>query len=252
MADMRVDQFIETIRADGNALAEAADRAGLDTTVPTCPDWRIRDLVQHLGGVHRWAAAHVLRERREPFPADEEGQFFTAPADEELLGWFRDGHRALTAALAAAEPTVDCWTFLPAGSPLEFWARRQAHETAIHRADAESVAGTRPQWDPAFAADGIDELLTGFFQRRPQRLAADPPLSMSLRATDTDRAWTVRMDPDRLHVDNGERPAGLRLTGTASQLYLLLWNRLGAEDLDADGDLDAWESWNRRAAVTWS
>lgn len=35
---------------------------------------------------------------------------------------------------------VDCWTFLDAPSPLAFWARRQAHETAIHRADAQLAA----------------------------------------------------------------------------------------------------------------
>ena len=32
-----------------------------------------------------------------------------------------------------------CFAFLPAPSPLAFWARRQAHETGIHRADVESA-----------------------------------------------------------------------------------------------------------------
>jgi uncharacterized protein (TIGR03083 family) len=249
---MRVDQYIETIRTDGDGLAEAAQRAGLDAAVPTCPGWLVADLLRHLGGVHRWAAAHVTGERREPVAADEEARFFAAPADGALLDWFRDGHRALTAALASAEPTLDCWTFLPAGSPLEFWARRQAHETAVHHADAEAAAGGRPRWSPGFAVDGIDEVLNGFFRRRPQRLAADPPLRMSLCATDAGQAWTIRMETDRLYVDAEERPAGLRLAGTASDLYLLLWNRADVDGLDVDGDLAAWESWRSRAAVTWS
>jgi uncharacterized protein (TIGR03083 family) len=249
---MRVDQYIETIRADGDSLAEAAQRAGLDAAVPTCPDWRVADLLRHLGGVHRWAAGHVTGQRREPFSPDEEARLFAAPADDLLLDWFRDGHRALTAALASAEPALDCWTFLPAGSPLEFWARRQAHETAVHRADAEAAAGGRPRWSPPFAVDGIDEVLNGFFGRRPQRLAADPPLRMSLHATDAGRAWTIRMESDRLYVDAEEQPAGLRLAGTASDLYLLLWNRAGTDGLDVDGDLQAWESWRSRATVTWS
>jgi uncharacterized protein (TIGR03083 family) len=246
---MRVDQFVETIRADGDRLAEVAQRAGLEAAVPTCPGWLVADLLRHLGGVHRWAAAHVTGEGSEPVPADE---FFVAPADGVLLDWFREGHQALIVALAAAEPGLDCWTFLPAGSPLEFWARRQAHETAVHRADAEAAVGARPQWSPPFAADGIDELLNGFFRRQPERLAADPPLRMSLHATDADRAWTVRMEPDRLYVDAGEQPADLRLAGTASHLYLLLWNRADTGGLDVDGDPKAWESWRDRATVTWS
>lgn len=249
---MLVDQFVETLRVDGERLAGAAERAGLDASVPTCPGWRVTDLVRHVGGVHRWAAAHVVQQRKKPFEPDDERVFFAAPDDDGLLDWFRDGHRALTVALGAADPGLDCWTFLPAGSPLEFWARRQAHETAIHRADAEAATGARPLWRPEFAANGVDEILNCFFQRRPERLAADPPLSVSLRATDIEQSWTLRMEKDRLYVDAGHRPAGLNLTGTVSMLYLLLWNRAGTEDLTVDGDPEIWESWRGRATITWT
>jgi len=46
--------------------------------------------------------------------------------------------------LASAPPDLDCLTFLAAPSPLAMWARRQAHETAIHRVDAESPAARSP------------------------------------------------------------------------------------------------------------
>ena len=55
-------------------------------------------------------------------------------------------------------------TFLPAPSPLAMWARRQAHETSIHRCYAESATGATTGFDPTFAADGIDELLYGFYE----------------------------------------------------------------------------------------
>jgi hypothetical protein len=45
-------------------------------------------------------------------------------------------------------------------------APRQAHETAIHRADAQSAAGTKPEYPAEFAADGINELIMGFGRRR--------------------------------------------------------------------------------------
>src|SRR6204780_1534249 len=60
---------------------------------------------------------------------------------------------------------TSCCGFLDAPSPLAFWARRQAHEPAIHRADAESAAGDVTPFPAVFAADGIDELLVCFASR---------------------------------------------------------------------------------------
>ena len=66
-------------------------------------------------------------------------------ADPELLAWFRAGHASLAETLTEADPALVCATFMAAPSPLAFWARRQAHETAIHRADAEIAAGAWPE-----------------------------------------------------------------------------------------------------------
>src|ERR1700760_4095511 len=219
---MRIDEHLTTLRTEGEPLAAAVAAAGWDAQVAGCPQWQVRDLVRHQGSIHRWARAIVTIPRVQPFSDDEEEQFLDAPGDDELLDWFTAGHRALVDDLAAADPALTCWTFLPgATSPLAFWCRRQAHETAVHRADAESAVGTIPDWAPEFAADGIDELLYGFFARRPERLTADPPATMALRATDHEAAWTVRLDSAGLHVEPGtHRPAGLTVSGPASDLYL--------------------------------
>jgi uncharacterized protein (TIGR03083 family) len=230
---MHVDRYVSVLSRDGERLAEAARRAGLDAAVPTCPGWQIRDLLLHTGGVHRWAAGHVETGRAEPFSAAEEDQFFEMVADDSLLEWFRDGHRRLVGALAAGdEELVSCWTFLPARSPLAFWARRQAHETAIHRADAEAALSVVPQWTADFAVDGIDELLNAFLVRRPERITADPPVSIAVSATDADAAWTITLDPTGYRAVAGARPATLTLAGPASDRYLLLWNRGGLDRLD--------------------
>jgi uncharacterized protein (TIGR03083 family) len=187
-----------------------------------------------------------------PCTDEEEAAFFAPVPDDELVGWFRDGHRALVDALASADETMICWTFLPAPSPLAFWARRQAHETAIHRADAESVITGVPEWDPTFAADGIDELLNGFFSRSRSRLVADPALSMAVATTDADAAWTINIGPDSRRVIAGQHPADLVVAGPAADLYLLLWNRGGAERLDVRGDRAVLDLWRERATVRWS
>jgi uncharacterized protein (TIGR03083 family) len=98
----------------------------------------------------RWTAAgYVSQAREEEIDEPDEHELLLAgPGDAELLGWFRDGHAELVRALRSADPRLSCWTFLPAPSSLAFWARRQAHETAIHRADAESAAGPVTRFPP--------------------------------------------------------------------------------------------------------
>ena len=115
-----------------------------------------------MGGVHRWAAT-IVREGRPGFDVTPP----EIPADADLLDWYSAGHAALVETLRAAPADLDCVTFLPAPSPLAFWARRQALETVIHRTDAQAAAGRVDPIDDALAADGIDEIVVGFggFQR---------------------------------------------------------------------------------------
>jgi len=160
------DEHIAALDADGTLLAAAAELAGLDAPIPGCPLWKMRELLRHTGYVHRWAAGYVTHGYEEEVDRYSEDELLRAgPGDAELLGWFRDGHAGLVRSLRSADPGLSCWSFLDAPSPLAFWARRQAHETAIHRADAESAAGDVTPFPAVFAADGIDELLVCFASR---------------------------------------------------------------------------------------
>jgi uncharacterized protein (TIGR03083 family) len=157
------DEHIAALDADGTRLAAAAELAGLDAPIPGCPLWKMRELLRHTGYVHRWAASYVTHGYEEEVDRYSEDELLRAgPGDAELLGWFREGHADLVRSLRSAGPGLSCWAFLDAPSPLAFWARRQAHETAIHRADAESAAGDVTPFPAVFAADGIDELLVCF------------------------------------------------------------------------------------------
>ena len=247
---MTPDEHIAAITEHARRLAGDATTAGLDAPVPTCPGWTVRDVIGHLGGVHRWAATIVAGELSAP----PDGDLEQPPADDGLLEWFRSGHEGLVDALESAEDTVACWAFLPAPFPRAFWARRQAHETAIHAADVAAAAGTRPAYDPAFAVDGLDELLLGFFARRGGKLLSEPARTLALRATDarpTD-AWTMRIGPQGREVDRGKAHGDLLVEGPASDLYLLLWNRGGTDGLELTGDESILDTWQEKARVTWS
>ena len=246
---MDIETHVKAIQEHGVALGDAAERAGLDAAVPTCPDWSVRDLVGHQGQVHRWAASYVATGNTEPSNSLED-----VPGDAALLDWFREGHAGLVDAINRAPADLACWAFLPAPSPLAFWARRQAHETTIHHVDAESAAGARIEVDPALAVDGIDELLLGFYSRGRGRLIADPALTLGLRATDgqpTD-AWTVVIGPEGRDVTRGEATGDCVVSGSASDLYQFLWNRRSHDGLSVDGDPAVLDLWQEKARITWS
>lgn len=240
--------FIEVLRQEGPLLADAAQGAGLEAAVPPCPGWKVRDLLVHTGAVHRWAADYVLGGGTERTERDE-----TAPADAELVDWYRGLHGRLVDALSAAPADTTCWSFLPAPSPLAFWARRQAHETTVHRIDAESALGSvRSAVDGAFAADGIDELLTGFHARARSRVRTAAPRTLLVRSLDTGHDWLVRLssEPPVTERSAGHAKADCTLSGEAADLYLALWNRGRYASLAVEGDRSLVELWRRTGAVT--
>jgi uncharacterized protein (TIGR03083 family) len=248
---MTPDEHIAAIAAHAEQLGATAASTGLDAPVPTCPGWAVRDLLGHLGAVHRWAASYVEQQRTEPPGREDEPA--QPPADDELLEWFRQGHEHLVKVLDSAADTVECWTFLPAPFPRAFWTRRQAHETAIHRVDGASAADEAVSVDAAFAVDGIDELLMGFFARQRGRLLADPGVTLGVRVTDAGQsdAWTMRIGPQSREVDRGAGHGDLVVSGEASNVYQFLWNRVGTDQVELIGDERVLEVWREKARVSW-
>jgi len=251
---MEIGQHIDALERAGLDFVDAAEKAGLDAAVPTCPDWTVRDLVQHVGYVHRWATAYVRDARPAVLTDDEEEQAVgPMPADADLVPWFQAGHLALVDQLRAAPTDLTCWHFLPAGSPLAFWARRQAHETIVHRADLHAAAGQPDDVDRDLGVDGIDELLMAFYTARGRRLRTDEPATLAVEAADAPHSWTVRMGPTGADITRGTpTTADCTLRGPAGDLYLALWNRRTTTDLHIDGDPTVLALWRDRATIRWT
>ena len=225
--------------------------------MPTCPEWRLRDLVHHLGGVHRWATIYVSTARTTPVENADDLEKFVGgwPPDGRLVDWFARGHSALLGALEWATDDLACWTFLPAPSPRAFWARRQAHETAVHLADVLSVSANVPSFPAAFAEDGVEELLLGFGDRRRAGMKTPVERTLGLRATDVDARWHVRLtpgEPGDIVVTPADGDAECTVTAAVSDLYLLLWNRRSAEGLDVGGDPAVLDQWRENVRITWN
>jgi uncharacterized protein (TIGR03083 family) len=248
---MEIAEHIEALQRAGDQLGDAAERTDLDAPIPTAPKWTMRQLLQHMGEVHRWAATTVAEERIAPIRKIE-GVAGPLPHDDDLLDWFREGHANLVATLRSAKPDTECWTFLPARSPLAFWARRQAHETGIHRADAESPSGRITPYPPDLASDGVEEMLFGFLNRKPTDERGDPAGSLQLHASDTGQDWLVAMDTQGADTAREAGDATCSVTATASDLLLLVWNRRTADGLDVSGDRSALDYWRDNVQITWS
>lgn len=204
--------------------------------------------------MHRWAGSTVRDGLQRP-PQDLGGDPIAdadhRPADAGLLPWFREGHAALLAALQAAPDDLECWSFLPAPSARAFWARRQAHETTVHRVDAELAANEEPTVDPGVATDGIDELLTGFAARRRFKLRIEGTRTLAVHATDTDAHWHLTVSSEPVLTERSDQDADATLRGPASDVYLALWNRRSFGALDAYGDPELLSSWPELVRVTW-
>lgn len=251
---LRLDDHVAAIGTAADVLLDAAERAGLETKVPTCPAWDVRQLVTHLGMVHRWAAASL----RGDTGHRTDDSVAAAAAAPHLLTWFREGTDALRAAIAEAPDDVEAMVFLrDAPPPRRFWARRQAHETTIHGVDAIGAAlGRTPtaaelDIDRDIAIDGIDELLCGFITRGKGKLRSEEPYTIAVAPAGGERAWTVAVSDGSVVTTPGDPESpDATFTGTAVQLYTGLWNR--GDEIVSTGRPDALDMWHRQVKVRWS
>ena len=224
-ADLRERLHGDVVAVRAIALGAAAS---LERPVPTCPGWTIGELLGHLGSVERWVAATLAS----GVDADEP----PAPAGARAgARWFLDGADGFLDAIDAIEPDAPCWGFDLDRQTQASWLRRQAHEHAIHRFDAEAALGRSDAPDAALAVDGVDEVVSVMLPRQLRLGRVDPDAiePVRLRATEAvaPGEWMVRgSDGDREPVATVDAPAG--------RLYLLLWGRERLASLPVTGDRD--------------
>lgn len=202
--------------------------------VPACGRWRVRDLVEHLGRIHHWAAAQARRRQETPLGR---GPF-------ELAPFYAEHAAELRTTLDELDPDARAWTLLETGDPgstVEFWHRRQTHETLVHLHDLRAASGrTVGDVPPEVWADTVDEVVT-VLQPRQVRLGRMLPLErpVALVATDTGSTWA-------LGARDGVAP-DVRVSAPARELALVLWRRVAPDPvappgLTVDGDASALEA----------
>jgi hypothetical protein len=174
---MDTGRLLECLDTDVARLREVAAR-DLNAPVPTCPEWTIEDLVRHVANLYQNVVVRRFR-----MPEDVPRQDF---ADDDALDALDRCYAAMTTEFAARHPGDRVGR--EAYETVRYWIRRMAHETAIHRVDAElanpgtayvemvhaatlhaTAAHTAMAHTSAvtpiprdLAVDGIDEMMTEF------------------------------------------------------------------------------------------
>lgn len=240
-------QLLELIEDRSAVLREAAAGApDFGVRVPGCPEWTLRDLLDHISGVQRfWALTTRLADPSGPPSAEQRGD--TEPQGD-LLEWFGESTRMLLDALRAAGPESPAWAWWGASeAPMTAGAiaRHQVQEAAVHAYDAQESAGKAEPLPAAVAVDGVAEFIqvglgaSGPWPNRPARIrfaATEGP------------SWILDLSPSgaRLNPPAGGE-ASTTVHGSASELVLALYGRIPFTDLRVDGDREvlaellAWE-----------
>jgi uncharacterized protein (TIGR03083 family) len=228
----------QAVSEQSEALLDRASRAGLGTPAPSCPEWTVADLLAHTGATWGWAA-NLMRggDRHDrPTPPDRD----TATPD-----WAASMRRELLKACTEVDPAAPCWVFRGSRPQAAgFWVRRMAHESAIHRLDAELATGHAPEllFDPELAADGIDELLANLLPAFMRRRDPVPNgATVLVHAADAGAAWLLRLRPDEPvtvdPVDGAATGADASVLGTADAVYRAMWGRPSTAVTSGDEEL---------------
>src|SRR5215204_3961209 len=149
--------LLAALERDGIAFADSCAAAGLDTPVRACPGWTVSDLLWHLGEVHYFWTA-IIRDLKSSYEGYVEPP---RPPDDQLLDFYRSGFADTLQVLSDADPGASVWTWTD-DHTAGFVVRRMAHETAMHRWDADQAAKRDMPIEGDLASDGIDEFLLHF------------------------------------------------------------------------------------------
>ncbi|MDQ0377764.1 hypothetical protein FB470_001758 [Amycolatopsis thermophila] len=162
----------------------------------------------------------------------------------ELLDFSAEQMTGMVAELA--DPATPAWLpFTRYAQTVGSWARRQAHEAAIHRLDAEhALAGSGDPsaipslvFDPEFAADGIDELIAWMLPTRVKWDQFAVSGSVLVHAADAGRMWRVVLHPGQpatIDPVTAAFDAGVTVAGTADAVYRRVWGRPSHASVSGD------------------
>jgi len=235
------DANLAKFNADAQRFLAVAPTC-LDAPVQHCGDWTVRDLTTHVTDVYKFVNANVVSGSMDPVDPTSIGAGGDAGGD--VLANFASAYKTLAASLAGAHAEDPAWSWTT-DKTVGFYFRRMAQETATHLWDLLLAAGTPEALAGAFACDGIDELFSLIFPNVLDRGIPHPTGSLHLHRTDGEGEWTASVIDGEIVVAKQHAKADAAVKGSASDLNLLLWERVtpDSDNLQVFGDIEVLSSW---------
>lgn len=235
------DFWIGALRTEGPAFAAAVGEAPPETPVLSCPGWTVTDLTRHLAGVYRWVH-RVASANTTAAPAGRSQPVEPGPGDTALQLW-QQAYDELMALFDALDPEAPAWNWAPQPKKAGFWPRRMAHETAVHRWDAQLAIAAGEPVEAKLAADGVSEVLDTWLPAGRRRPGGPWHGVVHLSAPDAAQEWFLRLRGEGVALldtatifDHDDHHARVQVSGTASDLLLALWGRVSFDNLTVAGD----------------
>ncbi|HEX3784704.1 MAG TPA: maleylpyruvate isomerase family mycothiol-dependent enzyme [Pseudonocardiaceae bacterium] len=244
------DRLLRRLAIEAEDLAGSIDYDKLEHQVPGCPDLTVGEAARHVGSDSRMLL-YWLREGRRPRDWQRE-----PASNQSLADYLRTGIAPLLTELAEHDPGEPAPGWFPDDRSYGFWQRRMAHEVSVHRVDVQRGIGMPvediPEVPEDIALDGIDEVLTVWFQYRLTTLRVSGTKDKDVTIRTGGREWLARTGPGveanqvfrlwRTPWETGWHPGdeeGAEVSGSAMEVYLWLWGRRGVTQIPREGDFDA-------------
>ncbi|MFG3699837.1 maleylpyruvate isomerase family mycothiol-dependent enzyme [Micromonospora sp. NPDC047620] len=235
------DFWIGALRADGPAFAAAVAEAPPETPVLSCPGWTVADLTLHLAAIYRWV--HSFAGAGAAAPAPGRPERIEPESGVAPLRLWQQAYDQLMTMFDALDPEAPAWNWAPQPKKAGFWPRRMAHETAVHRWDAQLAIAAGEPVEAKLAADGVSEVLDTWLPAGRRRTAGQWHGVVQLSAVDAAQQWFLRLRGEGVALldtatilDHDDHHARAQVSGTASDLLLALWGRVSFDTLDVAGD----------------
>ena len=221
-------EHVDELKREAARFASLVDTLAFDRPVPTCPEWTVEKLVAHVGRVHRWSG-YVVTHRCTARPVADEMNLSRGPVSAE---WLREGAQALVATLRDTDPDTSMWVW--GDDPhARWWARRQLHETLVHRLDLEIALGRSHDVDPRWAMDAVDELLANANAARafsPGLAQLNRTGTIAFVATDDASRTSITVRSDGSLAQTDETP-DVEVVGPALDVLLAATRRANGREL---------------------
>jgi uncharacterized protein (TIGR03083 family) len=231
-------RLLEVIGVEGELLATLATSADHDFDVPWCPGMTLGETVRHVGSVYRMVVSWLRA-------GDRPSGWQRVPGeDQSTEDYLREGLRELLDELSAHDAEESCATWWPEHPIYEFWCRRMAHESTVHRVDVQASTGARVEViAEEVAIDGVDEILTLWFTHRLAVQGVKGTRFGRVAVRTGGRDWIAQATPTGTSAwpvgpDEIDQ-VGATVTGDPVNVYLWLWGRRPMWEIHEDGDHDA-------------